>query len=243
MLTIFFKEINVFFSSLVGYIAMVVFLLITSLFLWIFPDTSILAYGFANLDYLFIIAPWVLMFLIPAITMRSFAEEIRSGTIEILATKPVKEIHIILGKYLAALFLVVFALLPTLLYYYTVYALGAPVGNLDSGAIWGSYIGLVLLSASFVAIGIFASALTNNQIVAFLLAVFLCFFCYTAFDYLSQLQVFYAKIDYFIELLGIHAHYLSISRGVVDTRDLVYFGSFITLFILFTTTILESRKW
>ncbi len=243
MFTIFQKEVNLFFSSLIGYISIGVFLLITALFLWVFPSTSILEYGYASLDYLFTIAPWVLMFLIPAITMRSFSEEMRSGTIEILATRPITDLQIILGKYFAALFLVFFALLPTLFYYYTVYALGSPVGNVDTGATWGSYIGLLLLGGAFVAIGIFASSLTDNQIVAFLLAVFLCFFCFAAFDYLSQLNVFYASIDDVIELLGINAHYISISRGVVDTRDLVYFFSFIAIFIVMTKTVLESRKW
>jgi len=243
MLTIFQKEVNLFFSSLIGYISISVFLLTTGLFLWVFPSTSILEYGYASLDYLFTIAPWVFMFLIPAITMRSFSEEMRSGTIEILATRPITDLQIILGKYFAALFLVFFALLPTLFYYYTVYTLGSPVGNLDTGATWGSYIGLLLLGGAFVSIGVFASSLTDNQIVAFLLAVFLCFFCFTAFDYLSQLNVFYAKIDDLIELLGINAHYTSISRGVVDTRDLVYFFSFIAIFILLTKTALESRKW
>ena len=243
MLTIFQKEINSFLSSLTGYITLVVFLLITGLFLWIFPDTSILNYGYAGLDYFFTLAPWVFMFLIPAITMRAFSEEIRSGTIEILATRPITDIQIVLGKYFAALLLVAFAILPTFLYYLTVYMLGQPPGNVDSGAIWGSYIGLLLLGGSFVAIGIFASSLTDNPIVAFLLAVFLCFFFFVAFDYLSKLNVFYAKIDDIIEQIGINAHYLSISRGVVDTRDVVYFGSFIAIFILMTKTSLESRKW
>ena len=243
MLTIFKKELNTFLSSLTGYITLVVFLLITGLFLWIFPDTSLLNYGAASLEYFFTLAPWVFMFLIPAITMRAFSEEIRSGTIEFLATRPVTDLQIVLGKFLAAFSLVALALLPTLLYYITVYALGQPPGNLDTGATWGSYIGLLLLGVAFVAIGIFASSVTDNQIVAFLLAVFLCFFFFTAFDYLSKLNVFYASIDNVIEQIGINAHYLSISRGVVDTRDVVYFGSFIAVFILLTKTVLESRKW
>lgn len=242
MLTIFQKEINTFFSSLIGYIAFVVFLLTTWLFLWIFPDTNILSYGYASLESLFFIAPWVFMFLIPAITMRSIAEETSSGTIELLATRPLTDLQIVLGKYFAALFLVFIALLPTLVYYYTVYALSIAPG-IDTGATWGSYLGLFFLGASFVSIGIFASSLTSNQIVAFLLAIFLCFFCYAAFDYLSKLNIFYAKIDDLIEQLGINAHYLSISRGVVDTRDLVYFVSFNAIFILLTKTVLESRKW
>jgi ABC-2 type transport system permease protein len=239
MFTIFSKEVAVFFSSLIGYIAIIVFLLTCGLFLWVFPDTAILDYGYAGLDNLFMLAPWVFTFLIPAITMRSFADEFRSGTMELLATRPISDLQIIGGKYFAALFLVFCALLPTFIYYITIYQLGAPPGNLDTGAIMGSYIGLLLLGASFTAIGIFASSLTQNQIVAFLLAVFLCFFCYTAFDYLSKLDIFYAKIDSFVEWLGINAHYTALSRGVVDTRDVLYFGSFITLFLLMTQLVLQ----
>lgn len=243
MLSIYFKEINAFFSSLIGYIVITIFLVLSGLIVWVVPDTSVLEYGFATLDNLFLFAPWLYLILIPAITMRSFAEEISSGTIEMLATKPLREMEIILGKYLAALTLVAFSLLPTLLYYYTIYQLGAPVGNLDSGAIWGSYIGLLLLAASFVAIGIFASSVTSNQIVSFVLAVFLCAMFYWAFEALSSLPVFYASIDGIIANLGIEAHYISISRGVVDTRDLIYFFSLSTVFLVFTKTVLESRKW
>lgn len=182
MFTLFKKEINTFFSSLIGYMAMVVFLLTTGLFLWVFPDTNLLDYGYASLDSLFFTAPWIFMFLVPAITMRSFSEEFKSGTIELLATRPITDFQIIAGKYLAAVFLVFFALLPTLVYYFTIYQLGLPPGNLDTGAIWGSYIGLLLLGAAFAAIGIFASSLSSNQIVAFLLAVFLCFIFYQTFD-------------------------------------------------------------
>lgn len=241
--SIFLKEINTFFSSIIGYLTIIVFLLITGLFLWVFPETSVLNYGYATLDYLFTLAPWIFMFLIPAITMRTFAEETRSGTLETLATRPLTDLQITMGKYLACLFLVFFALLPTLLYFFTIYTLGNPAGNIDTGATWGSYIGLLLLAAAFVAIGIFTSSLTSNQIVAFLLAIFLCFFFHAAFDYLSKLNVFYAKIDNIVELIGINAHYISISRGVVDTRDLIYFGSFISIFLLLTKTVLESRKW
>jgi ABC-2 type transport system permease protein len=243
MLSIYRKEINAFFSSLIGYIAIVVFLVITGLIVWVFPDTNVLDYGFASLESLFFVAPWVYLFLIPAITMRSFAEEISNGTIEMLTTKPLRELDIILGKYFAALTLVVFSLLPTLIYYIAIYQLGAPKGNLDSGAIWGSYLGLLFLGSAFVAMGMFASSITSNQIVSFVLAAFLCFFFHWSFDFLSGLDLFYAKIDDIIEALGINAHYTSISRGVVDTRDLVYFISFTAIFILLTKTVLESRKW
>ncbi len=242
MLTIFVKEVNSFFSSLIGYIAMGVFLLVTGLFIWVFPETNALDYGRSDLDSFFSLAPWVLTFLIPAITMRSFSEEFKSGTIELLATRPITDFQIVMGKYLAAFFLVLFTILPTLLYMYTIRQLSLSPG-MDVGAAWGSYIGLLLLGASFVAIGIFASAITNNQIVAFLLAVFLCFFCYSAFDYLSELNVFYTTIDHIIEQLGINAHYQSISRGLIDTRDIIYFFSFIAAFLLLTKTVVESRKW
>jgi ABC-2 type transport system permease protein len=243
MISIFRKEINVFFSSLIGYIALMVFLVGIGLFVWIFPETNVLDYGYSALDTLFYAAPWVFMFLIPAITMRSFSEEIGSGTIELLVTRPLTDLDIILGKYFAALVLVVFSILPTFIYFYSVYQLGSPVGNIDTGATWGSYIGLIFLGGTFVSIGIFASSLTRNQIVAFILAVFLCFFFYIVFESLSSLSVFYAKFDDIIEMLGINYHYQSISRGVVDTRDVIYFVSLITLFIYLTKVSLESRKW
>ncbi len=243
MLAVYLKELNAFFSSLIGYLALGVFLLTVSLFVWIFPDTSVLEYGFATLDGLFLTAPWVFMFLIPAITMRSFSEELGSGTFELLATRPLKESAIILGKYLAALTLVLFALLPTIIYYFTVYQLGSPTGNIDSGATIGSYIGLLLLGSSFIAIGIFSSSVTNSQIIAFVLAVFLCFIFYSSFDYLSRLGIFYAKADDIVEQIGINAHYQSISRGVLDTRDVVYFFSLNAIFLRLTHLVLESRKW
>lgn len=243
MLSIYRKEINVFFSSLIGYIALSVFLVGIGLFVWVFPDTNVLDYGYATLDTLFYAAPWVFMFLIPAITMRSFAEEIGTGTIELLVTRPLTDLDIILGKYFAAFTLVAFSVLPTLIYFYSVYQLGLPKGSIDTGATWGSYIGLLLLGAVFTAIGIFASSITRNQIVAFILALFLCFFFYIAFESLSSLNVFYASTDDIIEMLGINYHYISISRGVVDTRDIIYFLSIIALFISFTKISLESRKW
>lgn len=236
------KEVAGFLSSLIAYIVITVFLLVMGLFVWIFPDTSVLEYGFASLDTLFNIAPWVFMFLIPAITMRSFSEEKKNGTIELLATRPVTDLQIILGKYVAGLLLVLFALLPTLIYYISIYNLGVVKGNIDSGAVIGSYLGLLLLGASFVSIGIFASALSDNQIIAFTIAIFLCFICFSGFDSISSLALF-GKIDQLIKQLGINAHYQSISRGVLDTRDAVYFLGFIGLFIWLTKTVLESRKW
>jgi ABC-2 type transport system permease protein len=243
MYSIFKKEIQQFFSSLIGYISILVFLLALGLFLWIFPETNILDFGYASLDYFFYTAPTIFLFLIPAITMRSFSEEINSGTIELLATRPVTELEIILGKFFAALVLVVVSILPTFIYFYSVYQLAAPIGNVDVGGILGSYFGLVFLGAVFVSIGLFCSSLTSNQIIAFIVAFFLCAFLYLAFDNLAKLDVFFGKNDYIVEQLGLHAHYESISKGIIDARDLVYFLSVITFFILLTRTSLASRKW
>ena len=243
MLSIFRKEINTFFSSLIGYVVIGVFLIFMGLMLWVFPDYSLLKYSVASLDALFEIAPLVLLFLIPAITMRSFAEEKQTGTIELLATKPVRDWEIVLGKFFACWLLVLFALLPTLLYYYTVYQLGSPQGNLDAGAIAGSYIGLALLGGTFVAIGLLASSLTNNQIVAFIIALFLCFIFYWGFDYLSRLPVFLGKTDDIVQMMGIDYHYTSISRGVLDSRDVLYFVSVMGIFLMGGQVALESRKW
>jgi ABC-2 type transport system permease protein len=215
---------------------------IIGLFTWIFADGNVLSQGYANLDVLFFMAPWIFIFLISAITMRSFSEEIKQGTFEILSTKPITDLQIVLGKYLAAVVLVAFAILPTLLYFYSIYQLGLPKGNIDVGATWGSYIGLLLLGASYAAIGIFSSAVTPNQIVAFILGMFLCFFFYVGFQQLSNLSLF-GGLDSFVQSLGIQFHYDSISRGVVDTRDLVYFGSLISVFLGLTLVVLGSRKW
>lgn len=243
MLSIFLKEVNTFFSSLIGYIVIGVFLVALGLVLFVFPNTSLLQYDYATLDQLFDIAPMIFAFLIPAITMRSFAEEQQTGTIELLATKPVSDLAIVLGKFFACLTLVAFAILPTLLYYYTVYQLGAPKGNLDSGAIMGSYFGLIFLGGAFAAIGIFASSLTNNQIVAFIVATFLCFLIHWGFDLFSRLPVFIGKSDVLVQMLGMEYHYNSISRGIIDSRDIIYFLSVIAIFMMLTLTSLEKRKW
>ncbi|MBO4328087.1 MAG: gliding motility-associated ABC transporter permease subunit GldF [Bacteroidales bacterium] len=243
MYALFKKEISNFLSSLIGIMVIVVFLLVTGLFLWVFQsDFNLLSYGYANLDGLFILAPWVFLFLVPAVTMRSFAEENRTGTIEMLLTKPLSDWQIIFAKFLAGVTLVLLSLLPTAVYYFSVYRLGLPVGNLDSGGILGSYIGLFLLSASFVAIGLFCSSVTNNQILAFILSVFLCGFIYIGFEFIFSLSLF-GPIDLFIQRLGMSAHYGSISRGVVDTRDILYFLSVMALFLSMTKLVLSSRKW
>lgn len=242
MYSIFKKEIRSFLSSLIAYVVIIVFLLIIGLFTWVFADGNVLSQGYSNLDVLFFMAPWVFIFLISAITMRSFSEEMKQGTFEILSTKPITDFQIIMGKFLASVVLVIFAILPTLLYFYSVYQLGLPKGNIDVGATWGSYIGLVLLGASYCSIGIFASAVTPNQIVAFILSMFLCFFIYVGFQQLSSLSLF-GSWDSLVQSLGIQLHYDSISRGVVDTRDLVYFGSLVSIFLGLTYIVLGSRKW
>ncbi len=243
MFTLFKKEINGFLNSLIGYVVMIVFLLMTGLFLWVFPlEFNILDFGFAGLDGLFILAPFVFLFLIPAITMRSFADEKKSGTLELLMTQPLTDLQVILAKYFAGVVLVIISLLPTLVYYFSVYQLGLPPGNLDSGSIWGSYIGLFFLGASFVAIGIFASSLTDNQIISFILAVFISFILYMGFEFVYTFIVS-GKAGLIIESLGLNAHYAAMSRGVIDTRDLIYFASVTVIFILMTKLSLESRKW
>lgn len=242
MLSILNKEIGSFFSSLAAYISMAVFLLVTGLFLWVFPDSSILDYGYAGLDSFFNIAPYLFMFLVPAITMRSLAEEQKDGTFELLATRPLSDWQIVFGKFLASLLIVVLTLLPTLVYYISVYQLGVSKGNIDTGAVIGSYIGLVLLGAAFTSIGLFTSSLGKNQIIAFTLSVFLCFFSFSAFDSISKLIIF-QSFESSLTSLGINQHYQSISRGVLDSRDLIYFLSFAGLFLLLTKTVLGARKW
>jgi ABC-2 type transport system permease protein len=237
------KEIANFFASIIGYIVIIVFLLITGLFLWVFPvEFNILDFGFAQMDGLFVIAPFVFLFLIPAITMRSFADEKRSGTIEMLLTKPLSDIKIVMAKFWAAFILLIISLLPTLTYYFSVYQLGYPQGNVDTGGIIGSYIGLLFLGGAFIAIGLFTSSLTTNQIISFILAVFISGFVFTGFDFIYNFG-FFGDFDLLIKSLGINDHYASISRGVVDTRDLIYFISLISLFLLLTKLSLQSRKW
>jgi ABC-2 type transport system permease protein len=233
------KEITSYLSSLVAYVTIGVFLLVLGLFLWVFPDSSILDYGYAGLDSLFSTAPYLFMFLIPAITMRSLAEEWKEGTFELLLTRPVTDGQIVLGKFFACVLLVLFALLPTLVYYYSVYQLGTPKGNIDTGAVIGSYIGLFLLGSAFAAIGLFASSVSKNQIIAFTIAVFLSFFFYSGFDSLSTLL---SLQNLGLQHLGITEHYQSVSRGVLDTRDLGYFVCLSALFIWFTLLVIKIQR-
>ncbi len=243
MFTLFKKEINGFLNSLIGYIVIVVFLLMTGLFLWVFPmQFNILDFGYANLDGLFILGPFVFLFLIPAITMRSFADEKKSGTLELLMTQPLTDLQIILAKFFAGFVLVIISLIPTLVYFFSVYKLGMPQGNLDTGSIWGSYTGLMFLGMSFVAVGIFSSSLTDNQVVAFVISLILCFFLYLGFDFIYSF-ILSGKTGLMVQGLGLNAHYSSMSRGVIDTRDLIYFVSVTALFVFLTKLSLESRKW
>jgi len=241
MLTILRKEFNSFLNSPVAYVVLGVFLVATGLFVWVFPDSSVLDYGYADLQTLFNLAPWIFLFLIPAITMRTFAEEKKAGTIELLLTRPLTDGQIIGGKYLACFLLALLALIPTLLYYYSVYKLGSPEGNIDSAATVGSYLGLALLAGVFAAIGILASALTRDQIIAFLVAVVGCFLVYSGFDSLAS--VLDGSAAYYVSQLGIAAHYRDLSKGLVDSRDLVYFFSVVAVALQATRLALRSRNW
>lgn len=243
MLAIFRKEIHQFFSSITGYVAIILFLLANGLLLFVFPDTNLLDFGYANLDPLFELAPIIYLLLIPAITMRSFADEFRSGTIELLSTKPLSWWQIVLGKYWASTLIVLISLLPTAVYYLAIHQLSAPPVHLDNGDIAGSYLGLLLLGAVFTAVGIWASSLTTNAVVAFLVAVFTCFLFYNGFDALSKIAAFSGGADYYLQMAGIKFHYTSISRGVVDSRDLVYFASVIALMLYLSRTSLQRRVW
>jgi ABC-2 type transport system permease protein len=236
MLAILKKEINSFFASPIGYLVIGIFLVLNGLFLWFFKgDFNVLDNGFADLSSFFLLAPWILIFLVPAITMRSFSDEKKQGTLELLLTKPISHFNIVLGKYFGAFILILIALIPTFLYVYTVYQLGNPVGNIDMGSTLGSYFGLLFLVASYTAIGIFASTLSDNQIVSFLAAVFICFVFYIGFDGLSEFLS-----SNFIEQLGMSSHFKSMSRGVLDTRDIIYFLS-VTLFFLWLTKITINK--
>ena len=229
MLAIFKKEFNSFFTSTIAYLTIGIFLLINGLFLWVFDDDfNILNAGFADLTSFFYLAPWILIFLIPAITIKTFADEFRSGTIEILKTRPITNVTLVLGKFFAILTLLIIVLIPTFVYAYSIHELGNPVGNLDYGSISGSYLGLFLLASSFASIGIFTSTLSKTQVVAFLLGICMVFLFYYGFDAVSSL---FGDYSYTIKLFGMNEHYKSISRGVIDSRDVLYFMSIIIFFL------------
>ena len=235
MLTIIKREINSFFSSTIGYLVIAVFLVINGLFLWVFSGNyNILDAGFADLSPFFELAPWVLLFLIPAVCMRAFSDEMKMGTLELLLTKPLTLKQVVLGKYFGAVILILIALIPTVLYVFTVSELGNPAGNWDVGSTIGSYIGLLFLVLAYTSIGIFSSTLSQNQIVAFIIAVFLCFALYYGFDGVSS-------ASFNISELGMKAHFDSVARGVLDTRDLIYFFSVTVFFIALTVLKLKQK--
>jgi ABC-2 type transport system permease protein len=243
MKALYLKELRSFLSSIIGYIFIAIFLILNSLFLWVFTyETNILDGGTADLRSFFSISPIIFLILIPAITMRSFSEEKRTGTIELLFTKPVGDLTIILAKYFAGITLVLISILPTLVYYLTVHLLGEPVGIVDDGATITSYMGLFLVGACLVAVGIFASSITDSQIVAFILAMFLSWFLFLGLDLLAVYSQF-GGLDLIFRNFGIMEHYESIQKGVLDTRDLLYFVSFTAVFILSTKLVLQARKW
>jgi len=243
MFAIFKKEITGFFSSLTGYIVIIVFLLVNSLFMWVFPgEWNILDSGYASLDTLFFLSPWIFLFLVPAVTMKMIAEEKKLGTLELIYSKPVTERGIIYGKYLASVALVLLALLPGVIYYISVYLLGESPGNLDKGGTLGAFLGLFFLAAVYASAGLFASSLTDNQVIAFIIAVLISFFLFMGFDSLAYLPGL-KKIDEFVIGLGINEHYKSMSRGVIDFRDIIYFIAVVVVFNEGTRLVLLSRNW
>ncbi|MCQ2292154.1 MAG: gliding motility-associated ABC transporter permease subunit GldF [Bacteroidales bacterium] len=243
MLSLYIKEIKSFLSSIIGYIFIGVFLIVSGLFLWVFPNIdNIMEAGLADLQGLFSLSQFLFLFLVPAITMRSFAEERRTGTMDLLLTKPLTDMQIIGAKFLSCLTLLVIALLPTLIYVVSVFLLGNPIGNIDMGSTWGSYLGLLFLGASFISIGIFSSSLTTNQIIAFIIAALLCFVISFGFAFIYSFEAL-GSFGYYIKALGIEHHYASISKGVIDSRDVIYFCSVIFLFLFGTRIILLKRKW
>ena len=239
MLSICKKELHQFFSSLTGYISIILFLFVNGIFLFVLKDSNIFDFGYASLDKFFELSPWILIFLVPALTMRSLAEEFKTGTFEILQTKPLSHWQIVMGKYIAVLVVLLFVIVPTFIYIFTIKSLSAS-GSIDSGGIAGSYIGLFLLAAVFAAISLCCSSFTHNAVVAFLVSAFVCLLFYFGFNAVSKLPLFQGRADYYIEMAGIDFHYRSMSRGLLDSRDLLYFLSLIFLFLL--TTVQNLRK-
>ncbi len=234
------KEWQQFFDSLTGYLAIIVFLLLNGLLLFVFPDYNVLDFGYASLGSFFNLAPFILLFLVPTVTMRSMADEYKSGTFEILKTLPLKPFDIVVGKFFGALLIVAAALVPTIIYAVSLQQLSS-VGGIDVGATIGSYLGLILLGAVYTAVGICASSFTNNTVVAFIAGAFVCFILYSGFDAISKLPISKTGLDYYIEMLGINFHYRSISRGVVELRDMIYFFGLIILLLLITKRNLIMR--
>lgn len=242
MWTIFRKEVNQFLNSLLGYMVLAIFLIATGLLFWVFPESSVLDYGFAEMSGFFSLTPYVFIFLVPAITMRSFAEEKKAGTLEWLLTKPLSESQILLGKFLASWALVLLALAPTLIYFCSLWILGSPQGNIDSAGVTGAYIGLVLLAGVFSSIGIFGSSITDNQLVAFVVSVFLCFLLYSGFGSAASINV-WSNLSGTIAYLGLDYHYQALGKGLIDLRDVIYFASVVAIMLLSSLLVLHSRFW
>lgn len=240
--SIFKKELTSFLGSLSGYVALVLFLATSGLVLWVLPDSNILDYGYASMDQFFRFTPWLLAFLIPAITMKSFSEEYSQGTMEWLTTKPLTDLQIIGGKFLAAFVLVLIALLPTLIYLFSIQWLSMDGALLDYGAIIGAYVGLFLLAAGFTAIGLFCSSLTGNQIISFLAAVFVSLLFYDGFGAFSRMAAFRGGADYYLAMPGMDLHFESIGRGLIDLKDVIYFLTLIALFIALNRFVLQKRR-
>ena len=242
MYSLYRKELKQFFGSLIGYLAIITFLLVSGLFLWVFPGNfNIPESGYASLEPFFALAPWLYLFLVPAITMRLFAEERRSGTMESLLTRPLTDFQLVLAKFLAAFTLVVFTLLPTLIYFYSVWQLGNPIGNIDAGSTWGAFFGLFFLAAIYVGIGLFASSVTDNQIVAFLLAMVLSFVFYIGFEFIGGSGIPYG-LEKTLTWLSINDHFLSVSRGVIDAGDIIYFAGMTLVFLLITMLMIRKVR-
>ena len=240
MISIFRKEVGTFFNGIIGYVVVGVFLLLSGLIIWVYPNSNVLDYGFAELNVFFDFCPYIFLFLIPAVTMRMFAEEFRTGTIELLFTKPISIQNIILGKYFASLFIIIIAIIPTLIYYFSIYYLGNPVGNIDSASVVGSYFGLIFLAAAYSSIGIFTSAITKNQVVSFILAAVLCYFFYDGIGQIASL--FRGTLEYYITYIGLNFHYASLGKGLIDSRNMLYLFSFSYFFLIVTTIFLKRSR-
>ncbi len=242
MINLIYKEVSSFFNSLSGYIVISIFLVCTGLFLWVIPgQINIIDIGYADLFSFFIIAPQLYLFLIPAICMKLFSEERKNGTLELLLTRPISTYTIVISKYLAAFILVIISLIPTLIYVYSIYSLASPVGSIDMGLVWGSYIALMFLATIYIAVSIFAGAFTNSQLTSFIYSITLCFIMYSGFDYIATIPIL-AQLENEISFMGINSHYSPMARGVIDTRDIMYFISVSTLFIYLTNKKIAKKR-
>ncbi len=242
MFAIFLKEINSFLNSLIAYLVMIVFITFIGLYTWVFPDSSVLNYGFADMQSLFEFGPVAFLLLIPAITMRSFSEEKREGTIELLLTRPLTDWQIVLGKYFACLALVLLSLIPTSIYYFSIRELGNPPGNIDSAAVLSSYVGLLLLGSVFTAVGLFSSVSTKNQVMSFIICLLICYVLYDGLARIATINLWSSQAA-LLTYLGLGNHYEALSKGLIDSRNVFYLLSIVGVMLLLTHKILGSRKW